>query len=103
MSDLHGHLPGRASVPRGDLLIVAGDICPDFVARAPQRAWFVDTFIPWVKYLDFPGELVTWGNHDHFPRPSAAWLDLMGVDFVKIDELVEIGGLKIWLTPWSNT
>lgn len=108
VSDLHGNLP---YIPKCDLLIVAGDICPDFVARAPQRAWFVDRFVPHIEkfqqtWVDFGNErpkvLATWGNHDWLPKPSKEWSGLTHVDWVKVDELVEVNGLKIWFSPWSN-
>lgn len=104
VSDLHGNLP---VIPPCDLLLIAGDICPDFVARAPQRAWFVNKFLPWAKAQPATDVFATWGNHDWLPRPAAAWADLVEArDLVKIDELVELpcalGVLKIWFTPWSN-
>lgn len=118
-SDLHGSLP---NLPSGDVLLVAGDLCPDFIARAPQRAWFVDKFLPWTEKWGFGAALATFGNHDWLPNPSKEWADLVGSHVIKIDELVEINHpcdcgfypgcpddcdshrtpLKVWFSPWSN-
>ena len=68
ISDQHGFLP---EIPACDLLIVAGDICPDrfgpFVARfAPdqQARWFDRTIRPWAQDSPATHRILTWGNHD---------------------------------------
>lgn len=99
VSDLHGNLP---EIPECDLLIIAGDICPDFIARAPQRAWFVDNFLPHLAKQPAKAALGTWGNHDWLPNPSREWADRADSHVIKVDELVEHEGLKIWFSPWSN-
>lgn len=111
VADLHGNLP---VIPPCDLLLIAGDVCPDFVARAPQRAWFVDEFLPWQKRQPAAMTVMTWGNHDWMPRPAAAWADLhCARGLVFIDELafvparfkstvIDGGIVKIWCSPWSN-
>lgn len=99
VSDLHGSLP---SIPECDLLLIAGDICPDFIARAPQRAWFVDKFLPWVKSQPCKQWYGTYGNHDWLSRPSVEWSELLDTHSIKVDEGVEYEGLKLWFTPWSN-
>lgn len=52
LSDQHGSLP---EIPPCDLLIVAGDVCPDRVGRslaqrhpAKQKAWFDQRVRPWL-------------------------------------------------------
>lgn len=99
VSDLHGHQP---DIPECDLLIIAGDICPDFISRANQRAWFVDKCLPWLKKQPAKDILATWGNHDWLPRPSAEWANLAEAHFVKVDELVDYKGLRLYFSPWSN-
>jgi hypothetical protein len=102
ISDLHGNLPDK--MPEGDLLLIAGDVCPDYRNRVgpqdlekwgrPQREWFLTKFQGWLENLPIPSALMTWGNHD--------WLEDRLLPCVKIDELVEHDGLKIWFSPWSN-
>jgi hypothetical protein len=122
IADLHGHLP---PTPECDLLLIAGDICPDRLGpNTPwarndgrvQQGWFKSTFIPWLKAQPAKAVYCTWGNHDWMPRPTRSWADLHdGIGLVKIDELVfhpmpadpdpEIlggGVLKLWFSPWSN-
>ena len=68
LSDQHGFLPG---VPPCDLLIVAGDLCPDrfgpfMAAHDPhqQQAWFDWKIRPWLADAPATHKLLTWGNHD---------------------------------------
>lgn len=62
ISDIHGKLP--EDIPSGNLLIVAGDICPDFPHYLQQKDWFKDVFTPWTNKLDVNQILVVAGNHD---------------------------------------
>jgi hypothetical protein len=110
ISDQHGMWP---TIPPCDLLLVAGDQCPDvfgpLTARAwPDRQWqwFVDKWLPW-RYRQPAGMcLLTWGNHDYcgesHPNRTDARPDLKMATTVACDTLVAIGGLKVYLTPWSN-
>ena len=68
ISDQHGFLP---DIPPCDLLIVAGDVCPDrfgpFMAvhdPHQQQAWFDRTVRPWLAATPATHKLLTWGNHD---------------------------------------
>lgn len=106
ISDLHGTFP--KSIPECDLLIVAGDVCPDvfegrFVARqSPERQlhWFNNVFVPWAERQPAEFVLSTWGNHDFcghlLPNAHYDKLDVVS------DGPVIINGVKLWLTPWSN-
>lgn len=96
-SDLHGRLP---EVEPCDLLIIAGDVCPDFYTdrRSEQAAWLDTTFRRWLE--DVPAEFVVGiaGNHDFvfetdmYPR-DLRWEYLL-------DDGLEIEGLKLWGSPW---
>lgn len=107
ISDLHGELP---AVPPCDLLIVAGDICPDRpgndaldIGSGPQldaqRDWFLTRFLPWRQAQPAAHCLVTWGNHDYAgylridPGPHTE---------IVVDDCVTVDGCRIWLTPWSS-
>lgn len=108
LSDQHGHLP---EVPTCDLLLVAGDQCPDIFGgvparknSSPQRTWFLQEWKYWLSKQPVGHTIVTWGNHDFCGEAYAP------IDFewgnritVAVDRLVEYKGLKIWCTPWSNT
>jgi Icc-related predicted phosphoesterase len=109
-SDLHGNLP---DVPEDcELLLLGGDICPDFLPthmrsnRAPdkgevrQAAWLNTTFRGWLYSLVDRGvEVVsTWGNHDfvgekRFLVPDLPWTLL-------VDSEASVKGLSIYGTPW---
>jgi hypothetical protein len=118
ISDQHGFLP---DVPQCDLLIVAGDLCPDrfgpfMAAHDPlqQQAWFDGNIRPWLAAAPAVHKVVTWGNHDwcgqvcdfvsDFPQHARS------KDFqILVDEGTTVpypsatGGLmSVWGTPWSN-
>ena len=105
ISYLHGQFP---KVPKCDLLIVAGDICPDrvygvYARHAPdwQLKWFENNFIPWAEEQPAEFVVVTWGNHDfagHL-KPNAEYVDKISL---VSDGPILVNGIKLWLTPWSN-
>jgi 3',5'-cyclic AMP phosphodiesterase CpdA len=115
LSDQHGFLP---DVPACDLLIVAGDVCPDafggrFAMDVPerQRAWFDQKYRPWLDRQPATHKVITWGNHDWCgqscdfsadapPRAASTSLQIVTDALTTID----VGGerLTIWASPWSN-
>lgn len=100
VSDLHGQLP---EIPECDLLIVAGDICPDkpYKDRSwarddvqVQADWLKEHFQPWLEKAPAKyGSVCGWGNHDFI---GEKW-----DQGFPIDALVEVNGLKVWVTPWT--
>jgi Calcineurin-like phosphoesterase len=117
LSDQHGFLP---PVPPCDLLIVAGDICPDrigphYAMREPdqQKAWFDREARPWLAKAQAARRILTWGNHDwcgeacDFDRDAP---DRAGETIeIIVDDAVRVAGrnggppITVWATPWSNT
>lgn len=118
ISDLHGDLP---EIPPCDLLIIAGDVCPDrlgaLIARehpTAQKAWFDRHVRPWLAGVPATHKLLTWGNHDWCgqacsfgsdspDRASSTDLQIL----VDAGTSVPVNGaperrLSVWATPWSN-
>ncbi len=115
LSDLHGHIPDE--MPECDIVVVAGDICPDnlmtlkerHLAGKIQREWFFDVFMAWARSLDIP-VVGIWGNHDFMGEAIAASTSSGGfsdlgdgksphVHFLH-DSAVTVRGLKFYGTPW---
>lgn len=104
LSDLHGFLP---TVPSADLVIIAGDVCIDRIGGVPcsldpprQAAWFEAKIRPWIRTFGVP-TLLTWGNHDWINEADLVGLS-RGNLFIVVDDSVDVLGLRVWLTPWSN-
>lgn len=100
IADLHGELPAP---PRdADLIVIAGDVCPDFsrakdVNIGQQRRWLNSHFRRWIEDLDTE-VVAVWGNHDYIGErphdiPKLPWTLLK-------DETIETQGLRIHGTPW---
>src|SRR5256885_369791 len=108
LSDQHGYLP---DVPPCDVLLVAGDNCPDVFHGVPARVdargqvqWFMDTWMPWRRKQPAKMCYLTWGNHCYCGQSMSklAHTALDTTTVAIVDGLVEVGGLKIWMTPWSS-
>jgi Icc-related predicted phosphoesterase len=111
ISDMHGSLP---SIPDCDLLIVAGDICPDFPNKFQKYEWFdngsvkqlewlANSYRPWLEDLSERGIEVIGiaGNHDFvFERMAPDVEELQLPWTYLLDEGVIWRGLSIWGTPW---
>ena len=117
LSDQHGYLP---EIPPCDLLIIAGDVCPDrfgpSLARdfpELQKAWFDETALPWIARAPATRTILTWGNHDWCgqrcrfdDRSSAAPttpLTIVVDDLVSVPSSGPAGdAITVWASPWSN-
>lgn len=72
-SDCHGMLD-KAVIPDGDVLIIAGDYCPNFASRGEtddarkQLEWIKGPFNRFLRSLPHKHRIVVAGNHDwvHF-------------------------------------
>jgi predicted thioesterase len=118
LSDQHGFLP---DIPPCDLVIVAGDVCPDrfgpFMAvhdPHQQQSWFDRKVRPWLAAAPATHKLLTWGNHDwcgqacSFRSDSPAHSRSTDLQIL-VDESTTIpcsddmsGQVSVWATPWSN-
>lgn len=107
IADLHGQLP---PIPSDcDLLLIAGDICPDYFTQRyssnrirldkgeqRQAKWFNNEFRDWCKDVR---TVATWGNHDFL---GEHWF-LVDHDHpctLLRDRGVIVEGLRIYGTPW---
>lgn len=97
IADLHGNLP--EDLPDGDVLVIAGDVCP-LADHAPafQARWLARELYPWMDRL--PHREVAWiaGNHDFVCEP-AGW-EPGGRGHYLRDSGVELAGLSFYGTPW---
>ena len=119
-SDLHGRLP---PIPEdAEILLLAGDICPDFPAQSnrhwdlvdkyghKQAAWLTEWFRPWVESAveRSGGKLrvvATWGNHDFVGEHPHLVPEVKNLTWL-VDAEVEVFSehygrpLRIYGTPW---
>jgi hypothetical protein len=118
ISDQHGYLP---EIPPCDLLIIAGDVCPDrfgpFVAMHnpdQQKSWFNRSVRSWLARSPATHKVLTWGNHDwcgqtcsfrHDSPAEARTTELQ----ILVDEGTRVPAgsageatVSVWATPWSN-
>jgi len=94
ISDTHGR-HGSLVVPDGDLLIHAGD------ATGQGRASEVQAFDRWLGTLPHPHKVVIAGNHDFFFQDVPSARQTMKNAVYLEDEEVQIGGLRIYGSPWQ--
>jgi Icc-related predicted phosphoesterase len=118
LSDLHGHLP---EVQPCDLLIVAGDVCPDRVGEAlaehdptAQKVWFDESVRPWLAASPAAHRILTWGNHDWCGQACNFQGDSPNVASSTALQILVDGGtsvpgngaagraISVWATPWSR-
>lgn len=93
-ADLHGHLP---NIPDADLLLIAGDICPDMLSYY-QCKWLDKVFRPWLE--QYPAVVGIAGNHDFVFEEMLGAADLELPWTYLQDTGTTIQGVKIWGTPW---
>lgn len=114
LSDIHGILP--TNLPTGDILLIAGDICPTCDhSFAFQKVWLEGNFREWLYKTKerIPSIVYIAGNHDFIFQKSdltkPSWinweqsekdirLDRRGFYYLQ-DSGIKIGNLKIWGTP----
>jgi Icc-related predicted phosphoesterase len=98
LSDTHTH-HRRVEIPKGDILIFAGDIC-----HKGKDLAVIQDFNTWLGELPHPHKIVIAGNHDNLlekePHKIKDWLS--NAIYLE-DSGIELNGLKFWgspVTPW---
>lgn len=118
LSDQHGYLP---EIPPCDLLIIAGDVCPDrfgpFLAMHDpdqQKSWFNRKVRPWLAKAPATHKILTWGNHDwcgqacsfRHDSPAEALTTELQILVDGATSMSESSAgdalVSVWATPWSN-
>lgn len=107
-SDLHGNLPDMSQYS-GDMLIIAGDICPNFKwnrfdDRMHQLNWLTQIFLPWCATIKVNHILICGSNHDFcFQDTIKDAKDILNYDSrieILIDKPTLIGDKRAYFTPW---
>lgn len=99
LSDQHGYLP---AIEPCDLLLIAGDVCPVHDhSLGFQVRWLRGPFRDWLWSLEARYVVGVAGNHDFVflhPElvPDLPWTYLR-------DSEVQLGGLRIYGSPWTPT
>jgi Icc-related predicted phosphoesterase len=116
ISDLHGNLPEPPA--DADLLLIAGDICPDMApwgkrsqdlidkGGIQQSKWLENQFKPWLSEHGIP-TIGIWGNHDFVGEKKFLVPRDMQWELLQDTETGGVGlgclnerPLRIWGTPW---
>ena len=108
VSDLHGWLPPQ--IPACDLLIIAGDVCPDVPgtgfrdrlveAAEHQARWLREQFTPWVERQPATDIVMCWGNHDYVGE-APDLVPSMPVQLLT-DAETHVQGWRLYATPWTS-
>lgn len=97
IADLHGNLPD--DLPGGDVLVIAGDVCPISDHEiAFQRRWLEEVFPAWLEAQ--PHDEVVWiaGNHD-FACQQPGWAPSGRGHYLR-DSGADVAGMRFYGTPW---
>ncbi len=111
-SDTHGTLKWIDEVSPCDVLVHAGDICPDVWKGVWCRKdlgrsalWLSEILVPKIQVLVDDGIIkhfvATLGNHDWVTRKEAQKLSTDTIHFL-VDNRCECEGLHFWGSPWSD-
>lgn len=92
LSDTHGK-HRSLHVPGGDVLIHAGD----FTMFSRSKSSVLD-FNSWLHDLPHEWKIVVPGNHE-FNFRCSNWRNLISCDTLLVNDVIEIGGLRIWGSP----
>lgn len=99
IGDQHGQLD--FTIPDCDLILHAGDICPDWRINSAlnQLNWLNTKFKDWMEKQPQVPWVATWGNHDWVGYanigPTLPWNLL-------VEKEITVNDLKIYGTPFSK-
>lgn len=96
ISDTHG-MHDRVKLPKGDVLIHAGDFCNSGSLADLER------FVEWLGKQPFERKLVVAGNHDKILEKQPEYSQLfekIGADYL-FDSAIVIDGIKFYGSPFQ--
>lgn len=102
ISDTHGKHRKLAPLPKGDVLIHAGDLMSD-----SDRVTDVVDFSEWMGEQPFKHKLFVAGNHDMLFQRSEFTMVFHGMNYLEDNELIihdpnsVTGRLHFWGSPWT--
>lgn len=109
-ADLHGQLP---EIPPCDVLIIAGDVCPDHPVGKKARydlsdkgakhqyTWLDTSFRFWLRRVTAKHIIGIAGNHDFVFEDMPTEVGMLGLPWTYLqDEEVTVEGLRIFGSPW---
>ena len=105
ISDMHGNL--KFDVPKSDLLLIAGDICPathdPFESSYTQKDWLENKFNPWLSEQPIKQCVMIAGNHDWIWETHPRLVPWMNFNCCYVEDeiaiMTSLHGLKIYGTP----
>lgn len=104
LADIHSQL--NFKIPKSDICLIAGDICPayhDFLTSIDMQAdWLDCEFRSWLKKQPVKDVVICPGNHDWIFEKDISKVPNFGKNVhYLIDEEIKLLGLKIYGTPWQ--
>jgi Icc-related predicted phosphoesterase len=107
VSDMHGMLT-KEMVPPADVLVIAGDYCPNFRGgethdARQQLEWIKDHFNPLLRSLNISKRIVCAGNHDwtHYVDETKNKAR-RAIDATYLEnDLTVIDGVKFYASPYQ--
>ncbi len=104
MADCHSNL--NFSVPKADLLLIAGDMEPayytPYYSVTLQSNWLNSEFRYWLVEQPVKEAIFVAGNHTWIFEKAKDQVPKMNKNFHYLqDSFIEIFGLKIYGTPWQ--
>ncbi len=99
LSDMHGNLP--KTLPDGDALVIAGDICPATNHKVSYQVdWLEDVYNPWLKSLPYGKDNIAMiaGNHDWCFMNVPSSIPDLHCHYLE-DSGATVGGLNVYGYP----
>lgn len=115
VSDIHAVLPDPKEVPDCDVLVIAGDYCPNFTYHQHmtnprdadrQLAWLQGVFTSWAAAINCEEIVVISGNHDWVHWEPATKREaretLRSANLIYLEDTAwEYRGVKFYGSPWT--